>query len=88
VDDPLRVRGRQDVEEPMSHEQRLLKGEPSARALPQLFYGLPLEQLHHEERHAVLRDVVVEHGDRARVTDRVRSVTLAQKSRADVRAKR
>ena len=46
-----------------------------------------VEQLHHEERRAVLGHVVVDHEHRARVLHRVGGVALAQEARADVRAR-
>ena len=46
-----------------------------------------VEQLHHEERGAVLGDVVVHDAHRARVLHRVRGVALAEEARADVLAR-
>ena len=51
-----------------------------AAALPQVLERAAVEELHHEERRPVLRDVVVhdEHG--ARVLHRVADVPLAQEA--------
>ena len=46
---------------------------------PPRIEGLAFEELHHEERAAVLGDVVVEDVDRPRMRDDVREIALAQK---------
>ena len=49
---------------------------------PDLVDGRAVEELHDEERGAVLGDVVVDDGDRAGVHHRVRDVPLAEEARA------
>ena len=57
----------------------------TGRRLPSLAFASAsharaLEQLHHEERDAVVGDVVVDDGDDARVLDRVGDVPLAEEA--------
>ena len=65
-------------------DEHVVDGQPLTAALPALLDGLPFEQLHHEERRAVVGDVVVEDADRAVVLDGVRRVALAQEARPDL----
>ena len=52
------------VEEAIGQREHLVRRE-GAGALAAVLQGLPFEQLHDQEDAAVLRDLVVEHGDGA-----------------------
>ena len=54
---------------------------------PEVLDRDPVEQLHDEERRAVLGDVVVHHAHRARVLHRVGDVPLAQEAAAHLLAR-
>ena len=84
MNDLVRVRGGQDVEElyPDGDDDRQL--EPPGVLLPEGLDGPSLEQLHDDEREAVFRHVVVEDRHRAGVLDRVGDVPFAKKARAHV----
>ncbi len=88
VNEPAGVRGREHVEELKSDAGDERQGQPPALALPDGLDRLPLEQLHDEEGPAVVGDVVVEHGDRARMVHPVGEVPLAQEPGARVGAPR
>jgi hypothetical protein len=85
--DVSRVGGGQHVEQ-LIREQRHLEGWQRAIAIQPRSERLPLQQLHHQERRAVLGDVVVEHFDRPGVHHLVADVTLTQETRSDVLAHR
>jgi len=84
VDDPARVRGGEDVEQAVGDLHRLLDGHAAAEATRARVGGLALEELHDEERGAVLGLVVVEHAHDARMVHGVRDVPFAREAGADV----
>lgn len=76
MNDPLVVRGREQIEDLSDRLERVAERHWSTReALPKC---ASLEELHDEERGAILHDVVVEDGDRTRMFDLVRDVALAE----------
>ena len=81
VHDVLRVRRRQHVEQLLG-DGAAPRAAASAlpAALPARLERLALEQLHHDERRPVGRDVVVEHAHRAVVLDGVGRVALLQEA--------
>ena len=78
--DPLRVRGREDVEQLAGQLADFAQGQPAALPLPARVERLALEQLHDEKHRAVIGDVVVEHPHRAAMVHLVGDVTLAQEA--------
>jgi hypothetical protein len=80
VDDPAGVGRGEHIEELVAEGEHLATGQATAEALRASLQGLPAQQLHHEERRAVLGDVVVEHAHGARVEHGVGDVTLAQEA--------
>jgi hypothetical protein len=88
VDDALLVGRGEHVEQLIGDREHLgrLEPLPGAPRGPGVD-GLTLEQLHHQEDCAVLRGVVVEHGDRARVIDGIGRVALAEEALARLRVR-
>ena len=82
VDDPLCVRRREHVEELVGEAQEI--GQRHGALLGARREALALEQLHHEERRAVLGDVDVVDLDGAGVTKFVRGLRLALEALAQI----
>jgi len=84
VDGPARVRRGHHVEQLPGDRHRLARRERAPRAGQAALQRLALEQLHHQERRAILGLVVVDDAHDTRVLDRVGRVALAHEARADV----
>ena len=84
MNDAARVRRDEDVERLGGDGEHDLRLHPRPESVRERVHGLPVQELHHEERRAVLGHVVVEDRDRPGMTHRVRDVPLAQKARAQV----
>ena len=69
--------GNQHVEQRVADREDDPQRHALAVASPHLVGGLAIEQLHDDERGAVLRDVVVEYGDGPGMFDRVGDVAFA-----------
>ncbi len=89
VNDLLRVRRGESLENRMRNEHDLGDGQPAVlaalRARP---HGLSDEQGHYEENAAVVSDVVVDDRDDAWVADAVRELRLAAESSFDLWVRR
>ena len=77
------MRGGEDVERLVRDRERRVEREPPAVRDRDPVDARAVEQLHHEERGAVLGDVLVDHRHRAWMLDAVRDVALPQEARAD-----
>ena len=88
MDDRLRVRGGEHVEELVTDGENDPRRQTAPGALPEAIDGVTFEQLHDEEGRAVFGHVIVEDGDRAGVLHGVGDVPLAQKTGRDARADR
>ena len=84
MDDARRVCGREHVEQAVREERHVLERQPPAQPAEPRVRGLAFEQLHDEERSAVLGLVVVEHAHDAGMVHRVRDVPLTREPRPDV----
>jgi hypothetical protein len=84
VNDPLLVSDREKIEDIRDRAKRGVERERSF-ALEALAQRAPdEEELHDEERSAVLHDVVVEHRDRAGMGDCVRHVPFSEEALDDL----
>ena len=80
VDDADGVARREAIEHGVGDPEHLRDRHHAPGALPRLADGLPLEELHHEERLPLLGDVVVQHAHAGRVADLVRDVRFAEEA--------
>src|SRR5205085_6881396 len=78
VDDARRVDGVEHVHEAIADVEDVDEIDLAASQLTERLEGLALEEVHHEEDAAVVRDAVVEHADDARVLHRVREIALTE----------
>ena len=83
MDDVDDVARREAVDDALADLEDAPDGHRAAALLPGVADGLALEQLHDEERLALLGHVVVEDLDGRRVIDLVRDVRLAEEPLAD-----
>ncbi len=88
VDDALRVRGGEHVEELVGDRQHVVFAELSPASYPPVLERLAVEQLGHEVERPVLGGVVVDHLDGTVVGDGVRRVALAGEAGTHVGAGR
>ena len=84
MNDPGRMRRRQHVQQDVRELQDVRDREPPPEALGPSVGGLALEQLHHEERRAVVRLAVVQHPYDARMIHRIRDVPFAGEAPPDL----
>ena len=82
MNDPLVVRGGENVEDLVGDEQRACGVETPALGLRDDVERVALEELHDEERAPVGCSVVVEHPHRAGMVHAIRDVALPEKSPA------
>jgi hypothetical protein len=75
---------REYVEELGCQREDQVRRKMRARLLPKAIDLFPFESLHDEERGSVLGRVVVEHGHRSHVVDRVGGVAFTEKPRAEL----
>jgi hypothetical protein len=84
MNDPFGVRSREHFEKLVRNREHGFARKPTLVPVQNLVEGQTVEQLHDEKRSAVLRQVVVEYGDRAGVADGVRGVSFTQEAPANV----
>jgi len=75
----------EQIEDGLEDAERVLEGHLAAGAMPELVEGAALEQVHDEERLAVVADVVVGDGHACWVVDGVRDLAFAEEALADLR---
>ena len=78
MNDLFLVRGGERVEDLVGDIEDEVDREPVVRLRSALAERFAVEQLHHQERAAVFRDVVIEHADDAVMVDAVRDAALAK----------
>ena len=88
MDDPFGVRRCKHVAELNPDGQDRLHRQAPSAPQGQLLESLPFEQLHDEERRAVVRHVVVEHRHPPGVLDGVGGLAFAKEAHPDVRSQR
>src|SRR5262249_637275 len=84
MNDPLRVRCGEHIEQAVRHRPGLLGGKHAALALATHLERLADEQIHHEEDCTILADVVVQNTHGANVAYAVGDVALAEEPLADL----
>ena len=80
VHEPFGVGRGEDVEDLIGDRDRGAERRPVSLPLPESIEARPLQELHDEERRAVLGHVVVEDRDGARVIEAVREVPFAHEA--------
>ena len=84
MDNRLGVGRGEHLEELVHNGDGGVEGHPAAAAVAQVLHRGPFEELHHEERCAVFRHVVVDDANGARMLHGVGDIPLAKESGANV----